>query len=237
VGCCGISHEIFSVDLGNPMFRGFCEHSSSIGNAFGKANSQIFRAIHTAERRCEVCIVQYDSTNCSIEIAKLLDTVAVNTCASIHSYCRWEKRRPFTQNSVDLIAFKNNTYQQYIQQRQQRPAQNLGNPAPGVFKFRMPEPEKYEAELGVIAEVTSYFDICYKRASDVVPMLIETELFEKFSELLGEQLIPNLGITGEGSLERCVRLAVEDEQVRFRREELERKRATLEEASVILRSI
>jgi len=126
-----------------------------------------------------------------------------------------------------------------MQRRQQHAEQNNGNNAPGVNTYRMPEDEedRYEDEILAIAEVTSYFQICYKRAIDVIPMLIETELLQKFSISMSENLIANLGLTGEGGLESCARFATEDDQVRQQREKLERKKATLEEATVILRTI
>lgn len=131
---------------------------------------------------------------------------------------------------------KLSNFDHIMQSRRPVSQQRNGNNPLAANTYSMPE-DDYEEEIMVIAEVKSYFTICYKRAIDIVPMLIESEFVHKFSVELTQQLIENLQLTGEGGLERCARFVVEDEQLRHQRERLERKRNTLEEAREILRNI
>ena len=102
---------------------------------------------------------------------------------------------------------------------------------------RLHDPDEYEEELRVISDVYAYFKVAYKRMIDAIPMRIEQHFVHGFSERVRDRLICELGLVGEGGLQKCKMFAKDPPEIQGRREELLRQRDILNNASNILRSI
>ena len=190
-------------------------------------------------------------TKSRTESLRILETVAKETRNLISAYCKWEIRRPYTQNNDDFLARRHTYFTSYINSR--RPEQTpdtehpanvamVGNEAPE--QRRVPENmltpqyiDEHEQEILVIAEVLAYYEVSYKRVIDVIPMLIENEFLHKFSVQLTAQLAKNLELTGDMGLERCEKYVVEDDDMQNLRKTLQNKKDVLEEATKILRGL
>jgi hypothetical protein len=99
---------------------------------------------------------------------------------------------------------------------------------------RLYDPDEYEAELTVISEVLAYFEIASKRIIDVMPMLFETRLAVNFEEDIRKTLAAKLGLVGEFGLENCLRYAVDEPDIRSKREDLNRQKEILSNAFAII---
>ncbi|KAI0027599.1 P-loop containing nucleoside triphosphate hydrolase protein [Vararia minispora EC-137] len=59
-----------------------------------------------------------------------------------------------------------------------------GRPGLGVHDLaRLNEPDKFDTEMEVMAEVRGYFQVAYKRVIDVVPMLIDLTFLYKYAQI------------------------------------------------------
>ena len=172
-------------------------------------------------------------------IDNILQTVGDNARALIRSYCKWERRRPVTQNDADYLSVRDVFYKHYLGLRKNNDNQeNAGDPdrpmnATQAHGLR----DIYEDELLVMAEVSAYHHVASKRVVDMVRMVIENEYIQKFVDELEGQLVNNLRLWGERGEERCRMYLSEDEATQRRRLELIRKKQVLESAADIMRGI
>ena len=85
---------------------------------------------------------------------------------------------------------------------------------------RLHDPDIYEAELRPISSVLAYVKFAYKRMIDTIPMRIEHHLVHGFAERVRDRLITELGLVGEGGLQKCKMLATDNPEIEGRREDL-----------------
>jgi len=92
-------------------------------------------------------------------------------------------------------------------------------------------PDKFEPALIIMAEVRAYFQVAYKRFSDIIPMAIDNELVFGLQRKVLTTLTTGLGLSGPDGHRICKELARESPQVAYRREELQKKLERLKVAS------
>lgn len=159
--------------------------------------------------------------------------------ALIRSYCKWERRRPFTENDEDYSDQKQIFYKHYLSLRR-----NVESQANATSRDRPVNPTQvselrdvYVDELVIMAEVSAYYRLASKRVFDMVPMMIENEYIQKFADELAVQLVSKLKLLGNGGAERCEMYLKEDEGAQRRRHDLIRRKQVLEAAAEIIRGI
>ncbi|PIL37749.1 transporter [Ganoderma sinense ZZ0214-1] len=89
--------------------------------------------------------------------------------------------------------------------------------------------DEYIDELGVMADVRSYFQVAYKRVIDNVPHTIHHAFVQGFAQGLRPYLLGKLDIGGEDAPQRLEKLLEEDPEVLRARKELEDRRTRLED--------
>jgi hypothetical protein len=99
---------------------------------------------------------------------------------------------------------------------------------------RLHDPDDYDTELEVIAQVLSYFEISSKRIIDIMPMIFETVFARDFGGELRKELTSNLKLVGESGYETCGRYATEEQEVQRRREELDGEKGILSSAVTVV---
>ncbi|PBK61230.1 hypothetical protein ARMSODRAFT_1089911 [Armillaria solidipes] len=92
-------------------------------------------------------------------------------------------------------------------------------------------PDQMEPALSIMAEVRAYFQVAYKRFTDIIPLAIDHDLVRGLNRDLLETLSDRLGIYRPEGKELCERLALENPQVSEKRKELEKKMERLRSAS------
>ncbi|KAK0224243.1 P-loop containing nucleoside triphosphate hydrolase protein [Armillaria fumosa] len=92
-------------------------------------------------------------------------------------------------------------------------------------------PDQMEPALSIMAEVRAYFQVAYKRFTDIIPLAIDHDLVRGLNRDLLETLSDRLGIYRPEGQELCERLAQENPQVSEKRKELEKKMERLRSAS------
>ncbi|KAI0707439.1 P-loop containing nucleoside triphosphate hydrolase protein [Cerioporus squamosus] len=88
---------------------------------------------------------------------------------------------------------------------------------------------EYDDELKVMAGVRSYFQVAYKRVTDVIPNTIQRDLVEDFVNSLQGYLLQKLEIGSADASQRLQTLLAEDPSIAQTRIRLQDKRRKLEE--------
>ncbi|KAF8839207.1 hypothetical protein BDN67DRAFT_970437 [Paxillus ammoniavirescens] len=107
-----------------------------------------------------------------------------------------------------------------------------GLTADDLTRLRPQNPDAFEDELIVMADVRAYFHVAYKRVIDHIPLKIEHSLHQALAGKLSVTLLQSLIIdtTARGDFaERMAELASEDPVVALKREHLQARRARLHE--------
>ncbi|KIK78305.1 hypothetical protein PAXRUDRAFT_334451 [Paxillus rubicundulus Ve08.2h10] len=107
-----------------------------------------------------------------------------------------------------------------------------GLTADDLTRLRPQNPDAFEDELIVMADVRAYFHVAYKRIIDHIPLKIEHSLHQSLAGKLSVTLLQNLIIdtTARGDFaERMAELVSEDPVVALKREHLQARRARLHE--------
>lgn len=95
---------------------------------------------------------------------------------------------------------------------------------------RLHDPDEYEAELNVIAEVLAYFEVSSKRIVDIMPMIFETVFARNFESNLRKELASKLKLVGDPGLENCAKFVVDEQDVQIKRERYMRQKTILSKA-------
>lgn len=99
---------------------------------------------------------------------------------------------------------------------------------------RLDPPDEYQNELGLVAEVLSYFRVASKRTIDIIAMQIKNQYFRRCSVELRQSLVENLGLIGEAGLENCKKYATDDPAVQRRRNTISAQLKILADTTAIL---
>lgn len=99
--------------------------------------------------------------------------------------------------------------------------------------------DRYEPALQIMASVRGYFQVSYKRFTDMVPMTIDQELLRglDWNRGLRTVLVDELEITGPDSAERANQFLQEPPDVQSRREDLQKRLERLRKAKRELQSL
>ncbi|KAI0689147.1 P-loop containing nucleoside triphosphate hydrolase protein [Cerioporus squamosus] len=95
---------------------------------------------------------------------------------------------------------------------------------PGNFRDEV----EYDDELKVMAGVRSYFQVAYKRVTDVIPITIQRDLVEDFVNSLQGYLLQKLEIGSADASQRLQKLLAEDPSIAQTRIRLQNQRRKLE---------
>jgi Dynamin GTPase effector domain len=95
---------------------------------------------------------------------------------------------------------------------------------------RLHDPDEYEAELNVMAEVFAYFEISSKRIVDIMPMIFETAFARNFENDLRKVLTSKLKLVGDSGLENCAKYVVDEPDIQVKRERFNRQKMILSNA-------
>ncbi|RDX42100.1 hypothetical protein OH76DRAFT_1448839 [Lentinus brumalis] len=87
----------------------------------------------------------------------------------------------------------------------------------------------WDDELKVMAGVRSYFQVAYKRVTDVVPNTIQRDLVEDFVSALQGRLLEKLEIGSADATQRLQKLLAEDPSIAQTRVDLQDRRRKLQE--------
>ncbi|KAI3605474.1 hypothetical protein WG66_005886 [Moniliophthora roreri] len=154
--------------------------------------------------------------------------------------------RPYTSNTHYLCDYRDKFLGHYKGQRQQAKTpwlmhQCLVNGAgPEMQKVisalaaigveakpediqRLLPPDEMEPALKIMAEVRAYFQVAYKRFTDMIPLAIDYELVRGLERNLLQTLFTGLKIHGADGHRICGDFAQESPQIAGRREELSQK--------------
>jgi hypothetical protein len=96
--------------------------------------------------------------------------------------------------------------------------------------LRLIPPDHTDPAIDIMAEVRAYWQVAFKRFSDVVPLEIDHEYLLAFDAVIHLALVEGLGLTKDGARNACARWLQEDPNVVARREELQGKQRMLEAA-------
>lgn len=99
---------------------------------------------------------------------------------------------------------------------------------------RLHDPDIYETELEVIAQVLAYFEISSQRIMDVMPMIFETVFARDFGDEIRKELTSSLKLVGDCGLENCARFAREEPDIQLRREDLNKRKDILSRAVTVV---
>jgi hypothetical protein len=183
--------------------------------------------------------------------------MAERTQNMIGSYCSWESRRPFTHNTEYFQVFRPKILFHLAKTRYTEQA------PPSSNTFQLTESElaltnldedfiidevcdalqkaaladQYTRELGIAADIATYYRVAVKRAIDIVPMCIENEFLVSFGVELRNNLEKMLGLIGDSGADTCVRYAVENLDVQEKRAQLIKMKDRLNMAMQILNEI
>ncbi|KLO07662.1 hypothetical protein SCHPADRAFT_945077 [Schizopora paradoxa] len=94
---------------------------------------------------------------------------------------------------------------------------------------RLNETDPFEQELIVMAEVSAYFRIAYKRIIDNIPRIIDHDFLRALDANIYEELSKGLGVGQSDAYTRAESYLREDPDIAATREELTRKKERLEE--------
>ncbi|KAI1782037.1 P-loop containing nucleoside triphosphate hydrolase protein [Ganoderma leucocontextum] len=97
-----------------------------------------------------------------------------------------------------------------------------------------PSVETSRAELIVMADVRSYFQVSYKRVIDNVPQTIHHDFVQGFADGLQAYLLGKLDLGGKDASQRLEKLLEEDPSVSRRRRYLQDRKKRLEEMKIRL---
>jgi len=89
-------------------------------------------------------------------------------------------------------------------------------------------PQKYEEELIVMAEVSAYFRVSYKRIVDDVPRIVDNDFLHALGKDIQGALIDGVGLGSDKATERATMYLTEDPDIVVRREELLAKKQRLD---------
>ncbi|KAI0740579.1 P-loop containing nucleoside triphosphate hydrolase protein [Earliella scabrosa] len=105
-----------------------------------------------------------------------------------------------------------------------------GTQATDLAKLLPPDP--HDSAIEIMACTRAYFQVAFKRFTDMVPMAIDYELVLGLDrdQAFEKALRKGLGIGGEDSLAQCAEYIKEPRSIAERREELMKKRERLETA-------
>lgn len=148
-----------------------------------------------------------------------------------------EDKAPFTSHEPQLTAEAEAYYNKY---RSWRLAQLNFPPRYGdLSDSELLAQDRLAPAILYMADTHAYFQIAYKRFSDMVPMMIDQELLRglDWDRGLNSALMKGLGITGPGSFEKAKEYLQEPLDVRTKRESLSGKRDRLLAARSELQSI
>ncbi|KIM86047.1 hypothetical protein PILCRDRAFT_5119 [Piloderma croceum F 1598] len=96
-----------------------------------------------------------------------------------------------------------------------------GTQATDLAKLFPPDP--MEPALDIMAGVRAYFQVAYKRFSDIVPMAIDHEFVSGVERDIQSALLKGLGLSGKDGFQIARQLVQEPHNVSARREELKKK--------------
>ncbi|TFK21930.1 hypothetical protein FA15DRAFT_644882 [Coprinopsis marcescibilis] len=106
---------------------------------------------------------------------------------------------------------------------------------------KMLRPDQMEPAINIMADVRAYFQVCYKRFADNVPLAIDHEFVQGIERdilpLSSPLLYTKLGVSGEDGHRICQELAQESSHVADRRAELEKKLERFEAANAELLNV
>jgi len=164
-----------------------------------------------------------------------------------------ENGAPFTLNNHYFKDYREKFLKSYREARRSPEAYNSPTiPRPLILPTRLvteesplPELEKsiaqdpYDQALHHMASARAYFQVAFKRFTDMVPMTIDQELLRGLDWGRGLQpaLTKGLGITGPGSQDRAMGYLQDPPEIRNRRESLLKKRERLQSARRELHAI
>ncbi|KAF9507704.1 hypothetical protein BS47DRAFT_1488702 [Hydnum rufescens UP504] len=163
-----------------------------------------------------------------------------------------EMSPPFTQNEHYFASYRDKYLTKY---KSQRPGANVvpGNAvnqeaAISLLRSwgyniekaqdlaRLADPDPFERELIVAAEVRAYFQVAYKRVIDNIPRAIDLDFIRALGDQVQNALIDKLQIGLEEGRDRAASYVADDPRVSLGRDELEGKTARLEQISAKLLS-
>jgi len=146
----------------------------------------------------------------------------------------------YTQNVTHLLEQKSKWLQEYTNIHR-RSSQYFwrapSSPSHSYPSSRTPSPAglpvspsltSYDDELLVMATVTAYFEVASKRFVDHIPLAIEHELNQTFSEKIQQTLIEDI-MSGPDLAGKMKDLLSEDEAIASRRQFLEQRLERLKE--------
>ncbi|EJC99594.1 uncharacterized protein FOMMEDRAFT_148530 [Fomitiporia mediterranea MF3/22] len=151
---------------------------------------------------------------------------------------------PFTLNEHYLSSCRDKYLKQYYEQRQAEKGNSsadseqiqsilaglarIGKHCRAEDLARLNGPDEYEQELEMMAEVTAYFRVAYKRIIDNLPRVIDVDFLKGLQKCMHEALIRGLRMSEEDSKETAGRLLSEDPNITLRRAGLEQVKERLE---------
>ncbi|KAG0692056.1 P-loop containing nucleoside triphosphate hydrolase protein [Suillus ampliporus] len=94
-----------------------------------------------------------------------------------------------------------------------------------------------EPALVIMAGVRAYFQVAYKRISDMVPLAIDHEVVRGLEKGMEQALLDGLNLTGPDAEARCRLMVQEHSTVASKRTELQKKLDRLQAASLELRKL
>jgi len=101
----------------------------------------------------------------------------------------------------------------------------------------MRSPNETNIAIEIMAETRAYFQVAYKRYSDVIALQIDKTLVREFGGSLRTELLQGLGIFSEGGKETCALWLAEDPVAVERRKDLIARKEVLQAALRKLQSV
>jgi Dynamin GTPase effector domain len=157
-----------------------------------------------------------NSRNIVISVTQTLAKIAVQS-ASEHA--RMESR-PFTLDTENLAITKLAVFGE-IQGYRRTERKGANKTAP----------DEYLQELDAISYILAYIGVAYRRFGDMIPMRVDETFLQRLTTTLQTRIWKDLGVTGDGSEERCAAFFEESAGTAAKRHDLHRRLGILKVAS------
>jgi hypothetical protein len=149
-----------------------------------------------------------------------------------------EHKRPFTLNAEQSREIQGRILKKLAENWQQQQPPSTPRDANGEDLASLLDQLRrfgcsvidYPADLRLLAQVLTYFEISVNRITDNVAMFIENEFISKLNEELKNKLSDNLGFTGVDGPARCAALVAGGADPQVEIDALQRKNIALTNA-------
>ncbi|CCA70427.1 hypothetical protein PIIN_04366 [Serendipita indica DSM 11827] len=207
----------------------------------GEFSNEVLRHVITQLSRCEKNTIQKMEECFSLERAEPLtaneDRFIQRRSHYLSNYKAIRRNHKYDDGEIQKFLkgeFQNSPYMQSaVQNLQAMGFQKVSH----VELLRLLPEDEAEDALLIMAEVSAYYEVAYRRFIDNISLTIDSHLFKAFAESLDDVLFSGLSLSGDGARQRCQAFIQEDPEVTRRRASLDQDLERFENAFSDLQNI